>query len=66
MKKPRKVLNLFVMAIMLFSMTTAVFATQTVDVGSGSGSITVTNATEGKTYRLYKLFDATYSGDAGP
>lgn len=64
MKKPRKILNLFVMTIMLFSMATAVFATQAVDVGSGSGSITVTNATEGKTYRLYNLFDATYSGDA--
>ena len=28
------------------------------------GSITITNATIGQTYKLYKLFDATYSGEA--
>lgn len=33
--------------------------------GAGAGSITITNATAGETYKVYKIFDATYntSGD---
>ena len=31
----------------------------------GTGSIEITNATIGDTYSLYKIFDATYSTDAG-
>jgi LPXTG-motif cell wall-anchored protein len=45
-------------------MAFASFAVQETTVGGGDGSITVTNATEGKTYRLYKLFDATYAEDS--
>lgn len=29
---------------------------------AGDGSITVSNTTQGETYKLYKVFDATYSG----
>ena len=64
MKFCKKVLSVFMMTALLLVMTTTAFAVQTIDVGTGEGSITVTNATEGKTYRLYKLFDATYSESA--
>lgn len=39
---------------LLLSMSMSAFAAQ------GQGSITITNATEGDTYNLYKIFDATY------
>ena len=31
-------------------------------LAAGDGSITITNATIGKDYAIYKVFDATYSG----
>ena len=64
MKNFRKILVSAITAAMLLCLAEPAFATQVAVVGDGDGSITVTNATEGKTYRLYKLFDATYSGDA--
>lgn len=30
---------------------------------AGNGSITINNATQGETYKLYKVFDATTQGD---
>ena len=63
MKKMKKIFALLIAMVMVLGMSTSVFA-QTVTVGSGDGSITITNAAQGKEYSIYKLFDATVS-DAG-
>ena len=62
MKKFKIVLGAFTACLLIAALgLSALAAPQTVDVGTGSGKITVTNATVGKDYRLYKLFDATYN-----
>ena len=43
--------------VMIFSMSVTAFAAE------NTGSIKITNATVGNSYRLYKIFDATYSAD---
>ena len=49
----------FMMALVLvFSLAATAFA----EGGAGAGSITITNATVGETYSVYKIFDATYQG----
>ena len=49
----------FMMALVLvLSLSVTAFATE------NTGSITITNATIGDAYSLYKIFDATYSTDA--
>jgi len=58
MKTMKKFLPFLLMVVMLFSMTTVAFAANDDD-----GSITVTNATVGYDYAIYKVFDLTYSGD---
>ena len=47
---------LLLAVIMTLAMATTAFA-------AGSGEITVSGTTSGKTYDLYKIFDLTYSGD---
>ena len=48
----------FILALALvFSLSVTAFATE------DNGSITITNATIGHTYRLYKIFEATYLPD---
>ena len=54
----KKFLALAVAMLMVLAMSTAVFATP----APTTGTITVTNATIGKTYTIYKVFDATYAG----
>ena len=44
--------------VLVLSLSVTAFA------ADGTGSITITNATVGDTYRLYKIFDATYSKSA--
>ncbi len=63
MKHIKKVITLLLAAVMVFAMSATVFAAKTVDVGTGTGSITLQNGTTGEKYQLYKVFDATYSGD---
>ena len=48
----------FLLALALvLTLSTAVFAAEE------KGTITITNATIGQTYRLFKIFDATYAVD---
>ena len=55
MKHTKKALALFMALVMSLSLLTATaFATDT-------GTITVENTTNGKSYSIYKVFDATYS-----
>ena len=50
----------FLMAlVMVFSLAATAFAAG----GTGIGSITISNATVGETYSVYKIFDATYDSD---
>ena len=44
--------------VMVFSLSVTAFAAEE------TGSITITNATIGQTYNLFKIFDATYAVDA--
>lgn len=52
----KKFLALAVAMLMVLAMSTAVFAQ------AYPGTITIQNATTGKTYAAYKVFDATYAG----
>ena len=46
-------------AFAIFLLTLAVLALCVTAFAAGSGSITISNATIGHTYKLYKIFDAT-------
>ena len=59
MKKLRKVLALVLAMVMVLAMGVSVFA-DTVNVGTGKGSIKLTNASAGQEYTVYKILDATY------
>ena len=48
---------ILLVVLMLLSITTTAFA------ANNDGSITVTNATVGEDYAVYKVFDLTYSGE---
>ena len=54
----KRVFALIMALVLVFSLSVTAFAAE------GTGSITITNATVGDTYRLYKIFDATYSKSA--
>ena len=61
--KLRKLFAAGLALVMTLAMAAPAFATN-VDSGlNGEGSITISNATVGQTYSIYKVFDATYSGD---
>lgn len=55
--KARKLFAVMLSALMVLSLT-AVSA-----FAANDGSITINNATKNQTYTIYKVFDATYSGD---
>lgn len=57
MKNLKKLIPLLLVLVMVLSMGIPVYAAE------NDGSITVTNATVGKTYDAYKVFDLTYDGD---
>ena len=63
MKKLNKVLVLALAVIMTLAMSASVFAQDAAYTGTdkGSATITITNAANGETYKVYKLFDATVS-----
>lgn len=54
----KKILSLMLAFVLLLSMSVTAFA------ADGQGSITITNATIGQSYSVYKLFDATYNANA--
>lgn len=57
MKKTKKIFALLLVFVMALAMNVTVFA--------ANGDITITNATVGKDYSAYKLFDATYNATTG-
>lgn len=62
MKHLKKAASLLLAFVMVCSMTTTVFA-KNVTVGTGEGTITISNAAKGETYKIYKVFDATVTGE---
>lgn len=65
MKKIRKVITTILAALTLVFAGLPVSA-ETVHTGAGGdGTITISNATQGKQYSIYKLFDATTDGADG-
>lgn len=62
MKHARKLASLLLALTLVFALATTAFA-QEVNVATGSGSITISNAAKGETYTIYKLFDATVKAD---
>ena len=54
----KKLISILLALTLVLSLSISAFADE------NSGSITITNATIGNTYSLYKIFDATYSVDA--
>lgn len=58
MTKTRKILAMLLAALFVLGMSTAALA-KDVNVGGGTGSITITNAEPTTKYSLYRLFDAT-------
>ena len=63
MKSTRKLASLLLALVMVFALATTAFAQEKEVPGAGKGSITISNATIGETYTIYKLFDATVNAD---
>ena len=55
----KRIISFIMALVLMFTMNISVFATGTED----KGSITITNATIGENYNLYKIFDATLAVD---
>ena len=65
MRKMKKMAAVILAAIMVLAMgITSFAATGEGEQGqTNDGSITITNAKNGETYDIYKVFDLTYSGE---
>lgn len=60
----KKFFAILLAALMVLALSSAVFATEPpVEEDPTTGTITVENATVGKDYAVYKIFDATFVGD---
>ena len=57
----KKFLSILLALALVFSLGITAYAD---DAVAENGSITITNATVGNTYKIYKIFDASYSEDA--
>lgn len=60
MKQMKKLASLLLALVMIFSMTTTVFA------AGETGSITIDNAVEGIEYKIYRVFDLEVDSTASP
>lgn len=59
MKKTKRFLAVFCAVVLAFAMNITAFAG---NLGTGQGSITITNATVGEDYTIYKIFDTDATG----
>ena len=63
MKKMKQILAFVLATVMVLAMSVTAFAQNVDSNAGGSASITINNASKGETYKVYKLFDATVTGD---
>ena len=63
MKKMKKIASLMLAVAMILTLPASVFAQKDGTVTPNTASITVQNASKGATYKVYKIFDATYASD---
>ena len=61
MNNVKKILALVLVAVMMMALSVSAFAQTVGTAAAGKGNITVSNASKGETYAVYKLFDATNS-----
>mgnify|MGYP003098484869 FL=1 len=59
MKSVKRISSLLLALLMILTMSVTTFAAGT----TGTGTITIDNPVQGKTYTAYKIFDVVYSGD---
>lgn len=62
MRRVKRLLSILIMAVMMVGMSVTAFAQEDA-VKGGSGSLTITNASKGVVYSVYKVFDAKVSAD---
>ena len=68
MNHAKKLISGLLSVVMLLVMATTAFAQEATPSGaseSDNASITISNASKGETYKVYKLFDATVTGKDG-
>ena len=65
MKKMKKMIALLLAFTMVMAMGITAFAQTVGTAAEGKGSITITNASKGETYKVTKIFDATVTGTDG-
>ncbi len=63
MKGLKKLLTGILAGAMALTLALGTGSAMPVHAEEGKGEITVSNTTEGKEYKIFKVFDATYSGD---
>ena len=61
MKNMKKIVALLLATVMVMAMSISAFAQTVGTAADGKGNITISNASKGETYSVYKLFDATNS-----
>ena len=62
MKMTKKIMSLAIVFAMVMAMSVSAFAQTVGTAATGTGSITIPNATKGETYSIYKLFNASVTG----
>lgn len=65
MNTTKKLVSILLTLVMLLSLTATAFAQEVDAQDAEPGSITISNASKGETYAIYKLFDATVTGTEG-
>lgn len=60
----KKTIAILLMMLTVFFLGMNAFASGSVEEVTGNGTITISNVTKGKTYKLYKIFDATLDESA--
>lgn len=63
MKIMKKTLAILLALVMVMSLATTAFAQEVGTKTDGTGSITISNASKGETYKIFKLFDASINAD---
>ena len=63
MRQVKRLLSIVIMVVMMVGVSVTAFAQEKDSGAGGSGSLTITNASKGVVYSVYKVFDAKVSAD---